>query len=535
MKQASADRARRAATDGANVRRRVLHPDGRRPAWRRCALAAALALAALPSQAQKWTFNPGVALSGTLTNNVNLDPTDAREGDFVTQITPSLQFSGLGERTRLDGFVSLPVLLYARTGAENNKVFPTVNLLGDVNFFDRVFHIEGAVNVTQQFLNPFGAQPVDLTSATDNRYTSVTYRISPYIKGETPNGIAYELRNNNVWSNLSGAPVSTDNSRYTEFLGRISTRQDRKIGVAANYDYTETTFEDQDGSLQMQVGRIVPFYAVTPQLRFDAVVGYEDNRGVLTDYNGAVYGVGFRWRPGERTDVVGNWEHRFFGSSYLFSLDHRTPLSVWNVRASRNVTTYPQQLATLTGGTNVASFLNTLYATSIPDPAQRQQAIAELMSQRGLPATLSGPVTLYSQEIQLQQQQSATVGLIGARNTLTFTVYNIKTEPVSASGTVLPPLLGDATNNTQTGGALVWTNRLTPSLNLATTLDLSRTVAPEPFAFTTRQGSVNMLLSRPLGAYTTGFVGVRYQSFSGDASPGYNETAAFFGVNYLLR
>ena len=119
----------------------------------------------------------------------------------------------------------VPVVLYARTGDENNNVYPTVNLIGDVNFFDRILHVEGAVFVSQQFFTPFGAQPQDLANATDNRYQTTTYRVSPYIQGIVGNGIAYELRNNNVWTNLSGAPVSTTDSRYTEWLARVSTRK----------------------------------------------------------------------------------------------------------------------------------------------------------------------------------------------------------------------------------------------------------------------------------------------------------------------
>ena len=63
-----------------------------------------------------------------------------------------------------------------------------------------------------------------------------------------------------------------------------------------------------------------------------AHVGYEDNRYPLSDYGGADLRRRPRWRPTERTSVVANWEHRFFGSSYLFTFDHRTPLSVWNVQ-----------------------------------------------------------------------------------------------------------------------------------------------------------------------------------------------------------
>ncbi len=232
---------------------------------------------------------------------------------------------------------------------------------------------------------------------------------------------------------------------------------------------------------------------------------------------------------------VGNWEHRFFGSSYLFTLDHRTPLTVWNVRVSRNVTTYPQEIASLTAGTDVGSFLNNLYLSSIPDPVARQQAITQFMSERGLPSTLAGPVTLYGQQITLQEEQSATFGIVGVRNSILFSVFNLKSEAITASGSALPPLLALGNDNTQTGGSIVWTNRLTQAVNLITSITGSRTVAAEPSNVETRQGVATVTLSAPLSGHMTGYVGARYQQANSDLANDYNEAAAFVGISYRLR
>ncbi len=500
-----------------------------------CACTLAVAIASTGgASAQTWRWDPAISLQETVTNNVNLDPTNSRTSDLVTEITPTLLVRERGERTRLDGFLSLPILLYARTGDANNSLYPTLNLVGDVDLFNRILHVEGAVNVAQQFFSAFAGQPQDLASATDNRYRTTTYRISPYMQGVMPNGISYELRNNNVWSNLSGAPISTENSRFTEWIARAGSTGNNQFGWNANYNYTDVTFEDE-GSLVTQLGRVVPYYGVTPQFRVDASLGYEDNKGLLTSSNGVVYGVGFQWQPTERTNVVGKWEHRFFGSSYLFTFDHRTPLTIWTVRVSRDITTYPQQLASLTGGTDVTGFVNGLYLSSIPDPIARQQAVAQFMQERGLPQTLAGPVTLYAQQIVLQQQQSATLGLLGVRNTVLFSVFNVRSEPISAAGTSLPPLLAFGNDNTQTGGSIVWTNRLTQAVNLVTSFDAFRTVANDGPAATTDQGIARIVLSTPISARMTGFVGARYQNLSSNVASDYNETAAFLGINYVFR
>lgn len=492
--------------------------------------------AAAPVWGQTWRFVPSVTLRETGTNNVNLEPTDIRISDFVTEITPAFTVSERGDRTRIDGSVSVPILLYARTGNENNYIAPAVNLLGDVSLFNRILHVEGYLSVAQQFFTPFGAQPPDLANATDNRYRTTTYRISPYVQGIATNGIVYELRNNNEWVQLNGAPITTSNSRATEWFARVSTPENSRIGLEANYDYNNITFESQDlGSLRTQIGRLMPFYNVDPQLRLGASVGYEDNQGTFTSSRGAVYGVGFEWRPTDRTKVVGKWEHRYFGSSYLFTFDHRTRLSVWNVQASRNVTTFTQQLGGLGTGRNVSDQLNQLYLSSIPDESVRQQAIDQLIRDRGLPPTLTEPVTLYADQLVLEEKQSATVGLIGARNSIFFTVFNVRSEPISAAGNPLPPTIFSFNANTQTGGNIVWTNSLTPTINLIATLNAYRTVATAPLTGYTNQGIAAITLSTPISPRMSGFMGARYQALTSDVISGYNETALFVGLSYALR
>jgi hypothetical protein len=54
-------------------------------------------------------------------------------------------------------------------------------------------------------------------------------------------------------------------------------------------------------------------------------------------------------READEQTTFTNYERRFFGASYR-SAEHRTPLSVWSLNASRNITSYPQELASLPAG-----------------------------------------------------------------------------------------------------------------------------------------------------------------------------------------
>jgi uncharacterized protein (PEP-CTERM system associated) len=114
-------------------------------------------------------------------------------------------------------------------------------------------------------------------------------------------------------------------------------------------------------------------------------------------------------------------------------------------------------------------------------------------------------------------------------------VYNVKTEPISAAGNPLPPALFATNDNTQTGGSVQWTNRITQALNLLVNLSAYRTVANSGPNQKSNQGSAVATLSYPFSARTVGFVGARYQGLWSEFATEYNETAAFAGISYTFR
>jgi uncharacterized protein (PEP-CTERM system associated) len=472
-----------------------------------------------------------------------------RRGDLVSQITPGFRVLMTGARTRLAGSVAVPVLLYVHTGSDNNQIYPQVALTGNAELIERFFFVDADVNVSQQFLTPFGARPQDLATTTDNRYTSQFYRVSPYIRGEAPNNVSYELRNENIWSNLNdtpttvdGVPISTSNSYTNHTIGRIG-RDPLPFGWQIDYDRNDVRFTDQDGQL-MELARLRLRYRVGPTLELAASGGYERNDFPFTDYEGAIYGAGYRWRPNPILASEGFYEYRFFGSSYSFSFDYRTPLSVLSVNASRLITTYPQQLAALPAGGNVPLLLDRIFSSRIVDPTERQRVVDQVIRDRGLPETLAGSLTLYTQQVTLQNNAVVTMGLLGARNSIFLNGTYLRQEPIAGSGDPLPPELSGLNDNTQYGANLIWTHQLTPLVTVGANLGWARTISNDPIVLPGFEGAlertnltaVRALVSRPLSPRTTVYAGARYQRQTSNL-PGndYSEAAAFAGLNYQFR
>ena len=481
---------------------------------------------------QVWLLDPSIDALFTMTDNVNLTSTD-RKYDFVTQLTPGLRFDERSPHTRLDGSIQVPVLLYARTGAENNDVVPEVDVKGMAELLERVFYVEGDIHVSQQYLSPFGPQPADLTNATANRYTAQFYRVTPILKGDRGDGYSYELRDDNIWTNESNTSVAGQNAYTNELNGKV-TREPSPLGWQLEYDRADTHFFDQ-APLRNQLARAFALARQDVTLQWSLDGGYEENNFPGSNESGAIYGAGVKWHPTDRTTLDAMLEHRFFGASYHVLLDHRSPLSIWTIRATRDITTYPQQLAGFAGGEDVNALLNRLFSSRIADPIQRQQFVDQFIRERGLPSVIGAPVALFTQQVTLQESIEARAGLIGARNSLMGSVFQLRTEPVGSTNSALPPQLLAQDNNTQTGGSVTWTLKVTPLWTLSTIANYVRTVENIDEGAHTRQFTFTTSLGAALSPLTHALVGARWQRFWTNVDGGYREAAVFVGINHRFR
>lgn len=500
------------------------------------------AVLAADAGSQTFRISPSIALQETLTNNVNLSPAVNAESDLVTQITPTFGINANSAHSALNGSISLPILLYARTGAENNSLQPSVSLLAHGDAFNRYAFIEASADISQNYFSPFGAQPQDLSNATNNRYTSQTYRISPYIQHGSSQDLQYTVRDDNIWTTLNGSAISDQNGisnfSYTnQFLASVS-RQPAQWGWGADYSRTSVDFSGQ-APLLTQVGRVHLLDRVDSALELNADVGYEDNDYPASHFRGSVYGIGGTWHPTNRTSLNLAWEHRFFGSSYVLNFTHTTPLTVWNLNASRNISSYPQQIAGIPAGFDVAALVNQLFLSSIPDPVQRQAFVNQFINDRGLPSTLAEPINIYTQQITLQEQANASVTFIGARNTVAFSLYYLRQQPITASGVILPPQIDALNNNTQEGGGVVWSHNFSSRLTGALSATVSRSIpnggTTTSLISATKNGSLLASLSYPLTAQTSLSGGARYQVLTGNQANGYTEAAVFASITHSFR
>lgn len=485
-----------------------------------------------------WTIEPSIAVESTLTSNEGLDPSNKRRSDWVNQFTPGVRFNAASAHTTLTGDVSVPLLVYTRTSSRNYAA-PEANVNGTLEAIDRLLFVDASANVSQQYFNPFGPQSVSLANATQNRYTSRVYTVSPYLKGTVPGDLDYELRQRSTWSDASGlSGVAVSNRSYTDDVEMHLSRKPAPAGWNLDYAHSDIYFSDEPGQNRetTEIAHASAKYQIDPAFQLAATGGYESNQFFAGSDSGPVYGVGAEWHPTDRASLKASAEHRFFGTGYSLSIDNHTHLTILSIKASRDITSYPQQVAALPAGVSVAGLLDTLYASQIPNPAQRQALVDQVIADRGLPQILNNPIALFAQQITLVESQTGTFGILGARNTILVTAYRARNQPIfGAEDNALSPLLAQFLNNTQVGTNVIYTHQLAPLLTFGINGAWSRVTDNSTVGGTTRLYSLQPILSRVLTPLTSIYAGARYQDANSNVAAGYREFAVFVGLTHTFR
>ncbi|MET0165296.1 MAG: TIGR03016 family PEP-CTERM system-associated outer membrane protein [Vicinamibacterales bacterium] len=485
-----------------------------------------------PVFAENWRLSASASATETYTSNANYSISGLAEGDFVTSFTGSLQIHGEGARVKLNGTISGTVNLYAGQ-SQNNSFGPQVNLAGTLEAIEKFAYLDAQASVSQTFISPFGAQPADLVNATQNRYTQQTYVLSPYIQGRLGStDVSYSVRDDNLWTVASdyGNSSSDVPNTYANALSASLTTAAKQGSWELTYNrlYYDNGFASTGNAVEVgagatttQIARLIVTYQIDPQIQIAPRIGYEKNDFPLRSTSDVVYGIGGQWSPGDRTQVGGFWEHRFFGSSYQLNISHRLPRAALGATFSRGLSSYPQLALAIPAGAAVSQFVDAAFRTRIPDSAERAAAVAQFLANSGLPPTLASPVDFYSTSVTLQQSANVSLVLIGAFNSISFSLFHVKSEAISAAGNVLPPALQFGQNNTQTGGGVTVSHRLSGFTNITANATYSTTTANAttgPIANTrSNNGSASVSLTTSFGPKTTGGTGVSFSQsrFSG--------------------
>lgn len=490
----------------------------------------AAGLAVSPVQAQTWGLELGVSSELTWTSNSSFGVA-AGESDTILELRPRMRVFGEGARLRLSGSASVGGLAYARR-TQPNTVEPTADLSARLEAIERLFFVEIGYRAAQTSENPFGVR-ADAGSST-NRVTTSQWRFSPIIEGAAGGDVRYHLRSDNTWTRAIGGTDAAISAGAGGYFGRhaVAVEHDpRPFGWRLEADRSYTRFDDPaEPTLAITTARAILNYAVTEEWSVGARGGRERNNVAAEDLRSrTIYGLETRWQPTPRTTLSAFREKRFFGSGWDFAFAHRRPRLAWTIGLSRGVDTTPQALLDLPATDNVTGLIDAMFTTRFPDPVERARAVQDFIAKQGLPSSTQGPISLFAPRFSLVTGRRASLSLLGARDTLTFSGFSTRTEDALDQGTLA--IGAPATNNTQRGGSMVLSHRLSPLTALSLTLDWSRIRALDAPDETTQQG-LRVHFTIQAAPLTSTFVGGRWRKIDSNVAAEGREGAVFMGLDH---
>jgi len=389
------------------------------------------ALLAAPAARAEWRFVPGVDLRETYTDNVNQAPAGQAHGSFVSTLTPG--FTLTDDTPRVQFRMTFAQHLYLYSGERrdgNDRANRELNANLKARLVSDVLFLDATAAITQRAASAFGPQVSNSTYSNANQNEIRTYRVSPYLREAFGTLAQGELRySHDRLSTDSTGLGQSDADTLSAFLA--SGPSFRKIGwnlagsrqVISDTLAAKSTISTYNATLR---------YLMSDQFNMNVNGGYDkyDYNALGGATQGASWSGGFQWTPSSRTSVQANAGHRFYGPSYMLSIQHRSRGTVWNISYDDSVTNTRSQFI-LPSAVNTAALLDHLFATSMPDPVARAAAIQAYIAATGLPASLPNAINYFSNRYQLQKQFMASTAIELAHSSAVINVFRTQREALS--------------------------------------------------------------------------------------------------------
>ena len=466
----------------------------------------------------------------TSTDNGGLSVQGQERSDLIVSVRPQLTLSRRSAALAFDLDAAATLLKYAN-GTQQGGVRPDVRASLTSTLLDRWVYIDAQTRVRQSETDPFGTRADQGTSV--NGRTEGSYRLSPYVEREFLPGTTFLARHDfGLTTNVAG-----DATRVltNQTLARI---QRKPVPLGGAVELSHLTTETSGAAARrftLDTGRVRGNYAVTENLVLGAIAGQDRSKFLLSDYTDALYGASLQWRPGPRTELSVELEHRFFGQSGALTFRHRMPSMSFSVIASRQPALSSSSLGLLGQGTDVRNFLDAILTTRYPDATTRVGIVDNIVTSRGLDTRSSEAIDIVANVPQLITNVQGTWAWLSARNAASLVLYSQTTRRLTRDGDPFVSSLVSSTDSRQAGGSVQFSRRLSPHLSATV---LSRWSKINGLA--ARDGdvsdekSVRLSVQQEISPRTGVSAGVQHTRFTTTVASqsSYDATLAFVGMSH---
>lgn len=468
-----------------------------------------------------WRLGASAAVSAT--DNARASSADQQSGvgaeiGFDAQLT--LPFR------RLRGFVDYSIQRIAGlSDSTTNRQQSNLQSGLNAEVIESLAFLDLSAAYGAQLGSVFGSTERSLLVENSNRLDTASFTVSPSVRMRIGDGGGAEARLTDSTTRVSGSEVGDIRTQAGVLVvdsgvrARSLTWKGQAYG--ARYEPAEGR-RTTDASARADVG-----WAFDADTVVSVIAGREGNdfdstRRIYND----LYGLGFDYRPNQRTRFYAEALNRFFGTGHSVSLSYRMPQFALIGTSIRTNTRPGIGLAGAVAVSSGSAF-DVLYlqlASVEPDADRRRILAQDLLTANGIdPAQPINP-SLLTSGVLLTESHSLSAIWTGSRNTVTVLVNGGSNRRIE-SLVSLP--VGDQFQTEeridQQGAQLIWLRRLTPADDLSAAVGWTRAEGSlTQLRSTTRTGQLRW--SRRIGDRSVLAVSASHERF--------NEVA---GISYRVN
>ncbi len=480
-------------------------------------LALAVMLAS-PAAHADWRLTPSIRLASTYSDNIYRQSDELAQSQLLTEIAPSFDLAVNTRRLKLSAAGGWQQFLYMHDDEKssrqrNDHARRFAGSLQGILAEDLLF-VDASAAVSRHSILAFGPQADRTPYLAENSTEVRTWRVSPYLVqrfGRQANSVVRYTRTA-VDSDARGRFGDTVSDTLSYQLNSGSAYQ--ILGWGLSYVYQKQDNE-LTGDYSTRTVNANLRYQIAPTFALTATGGYDryDYDALAGDTAGRNWSVGFVWTPSQRSRIAASVGRHFYGSTGAFDAQVRSRRTVWDIHYGDTITTSQSQF-TLPAAIDTAALLDRLFTATIPDPVQRQLAVAAYLQQTGLPASLAENVNYLSNRFMRQKLLQASAAVNLARSTAVLALHGSERTALSSQQSdsqLLGPQLASLNDNVrQSGISALWSYRLSPRTNVVANASYSRQQSLSlANGRDTRQRDLSIGLTRTLGRYVQGTVDLR--------------------------
>ncbi len=458
----------------------------------------------------------------------------AVEGDTLISVTPSIGFISRGANSQIDGQWQLAARKYLNH-TQADRIVPTgaANLHTEIG--GRGFGLDAGIAASQ--VKSTVNAPQTLTPGTNDSYTNTQMRVSPFFTRQldAQTRASARIERSVLHTTQLGPDLAPRPNAYSLNDTVAVDRRAAPLGYGLSWQHQQTKVSGQtEPSLDEQIGRIRALYAPAPELELGLIVGAASTSINGEQVNDTPRGWQAAWRPTERTEIRGQVEQRFYGKSWVGSVNHRSPWFAMGLTAERAQSTYAATVGTIGAGGSLRALYDALLTTRIPNEAERRTAVDALIARRNLNGQVGTTGDVYDTAATVRQSVTARLAFMGRRDIVTFATGQTKTSPLTLRDASVS-LLNTGADTKASFLDAQWNHQLTTQSTLSAGLRWTRAQTSASAAGqiqSSRDFGVRASCSTSLSPNTRATLGIQRQITHNPSTTTSEETALIAGLDH---